>query len=108
MATSLDSVTPKYLFTRQTIILLHWGIKEIQLPIDIKDGEPRHSQCEMYIRNYSEAALTKGSSSNLSSEWSSSSAEGGPLLQAPCTSWDYDREIFHSTLISEVRNLPWR
>lgn len=66
--------------------------------IILKDGEPHHSQCEMYVRNYTDAADISVVS-NFTNE--DTTPPGGSLKRVPCTSWDYDRDVFHSTLISE-------
>lgn len=64
-------------------------------------GMPHHSQCEMYVRNYS---LLEGVP--WEERWEYLADGGQEEATTPtqlCQAWEYDKSSFQSTLISEVR-----
>lgn len=70
-------------------------------------GEPHHSQCEMYVRNYSllEGVAWEDRLEYLG-EGEQEQAEAAPPT-VPCDAWEYDTSSFQSTLISEVGVSGW-
>ncbi|ROT82654.1 Organic cation transporter protein [Penaeus vannamei] len=79
----------------------NWTKEQIwnySLPRTTLGGEPHHAQCEMYVRNYSLVTKLTWEEAFLAAP--EGEGEGG-LQRRPCTSWDYDTEVFQTTLISE-------
>lgn len=70
-------------------------------------GEPHHSQCEMYVRNYSllEGVAWEDRLEYLG-EGEQDQGEAAPPT-VPCDAWEYDTSSFQSTLISEVGVSGW-
>ncbi|XP_069189978.1 organic cation transporter protein isoform X2 [Procambarus clarkii] len=68
------------------------------LPRITVGGVPHHSQCEMFVRNYSRlvGVAWEDRHQHLPEE-----EEEEVLLTQPCSSWQYDTQTFRSTLISE-------
>lgn len=74
-------------------------IKDISIPLEIRDGKLRHSKCEMYTRNYTQIRDMLAQRTPLSYVRSSIEQINTTV---PCTNgWNYDSSIFTSTVISE-------
>ncbi|XP_042890493.1 uncharacterized protein LOC122265316 [Penaeus japonicus] len=79
----------------------NWTKEQIwnySLPRTTLNGEAHHSRCEMYVRNYS--LVTKLTWEEAFLTIPDGGGEG--LQKRPCVTWDYDTEVFNTTLISEV------
>lgn len=69
------------------------------LPWTKVGGVPHHSQCEMYVRNYS---LMEGVPWEERLQYLPDGEQDESALNTqPCQSWEYDTSSFQSTLISE-------
>ncbi|XP_042209435.1 beta-alanine transporter-like, partial [Homarus americanus] len=82
--------------------LTNWTKEQVwsfSLPRTTVGGVPHHSQCEMYVRNYSH--LVGVAWEDRFHYFPDESAEVEALPTQPCPSWEYDTHTFHSTLISE-------
>ncbi|XP_050727292.1 organic cation transporter protein-like isoform X2 [Eriocheir sinensis] len=82
----------------------HWTKQQLwnfSMPRTLVRGDPHHSQCEMYVRNYSllEGVAWEDRLEYLG-EWEQDQAGTSPPTQ-PCDAWEYDTSSFRSTLISE-------
>ena len=71
-------------------------IKDFTIPLEEKDGEWKHSQCQMYDRNYS--GLTDV---DLILSGHGNDTPGVVDCQQE---WVYDRSLYHSTIVTEVSN----
>ncbi|KAG0717957.1 Solute carrier family 22 member 12 [Chionoecetes opilio] len=61
-------------------------------------GVAHHSQCEMYVRNYS---VLEGVTWEERLKYLPDEGDGSDLPTQPCDAWEYDKTSFESTLISE-------
>ncbi|CAH1802524.1 unnamed protein product, partial [Owenia fusiformis] len=78
-------------------------IKALTIPIEVKDGNERYSECEQYVMNYS--AITSDDIQGLT-EWL---AGNGTRTESPlnaskvesCETWVYDTSVYETTVVSE-------
>lgn len=74
-------------------------IKDISIPLEIRDGKLRHSKCEMYTRNYTQIGEMLAQRTPLSYVRTSMEPVN---VTIPCPNgWNYDKSIFASTVVSE-------
>lgn len=82
--------------------LANWTREQIwnfSLPRTTVGGVPHHSQCKMYVRNYSQLAGVPWEERLL--YFPDEGTEGEVLPTQSCASWEYDTNTFRSTLITE-------
>ena len=72
------------------------ALKNLTIPLEKRKGKMQHSQCQMYDLNY-----TTMSSSDVIAVMTSSDRSGLPLKG--CEKWQYDRSVYQSSIVTQVR-----
>lgn len=97
-------------FIRVTIILFRNPMLNFSIPMEIRNGRLRYSECKMYLRNYSEVLpfLHSMSVQDLVDYENYYTDNLQPITNeeyeiVSCTDgWNYDRTIFPNTVVMEV------
>uniref|UniRef100_A0A336K0U7 CSON011316 protein n=1 Tax=Culicoides sonorensis TaxID=179676 RepID=A0A336K0U7_CULSO len=74
-------------------------IKDISIPLELRDGKLRHKQCQMYTRNYTQIREMLLQRTPLN--YVKSSIEQTNLTTQCSNGWNYDKSVFSSTVITE-------
>uniref|UniRef100_A0A8C3N2K7 Solute carrier family 22 member 4 n=1 Tax=Geospiza parvula TaxID=87175 RepID=A0A8C3N2K7_GEOPR len=74
--------------------------RNASIPLELRDGQEVPSRCRRYrlaaLANFSALGLRPGSDVELEA-----------LEQEPCLDgWEYSRDVYHSTIITEVKQIP--
>ncbi|XP_063704747.1 beta-alanine transporter [Culicoides brevitarsis] len=75
-------------------------VKELSIPMEMRDGKMRFSKCEMFARNYSE--IRELLTQNVPMSFVRNSVEGSNVSTISCKNgWNFDESVFKATVISE-------
>jgi hypothetical protein len=76
-------------------------LKNLSIPFEYRDGSFRHSECRVYVRNYSE--ISRNIETNGSEFLNELLTAGQNLTTTDCKNgWIYERHLFESTVITQV------